>query len=153
MASSFASAPWRRAATAGLAVLLLAGACAPRIDTRGNLPDPENVLRVQPGIDGKQQVADILGTPSTLGTFDDNVWYYISRRTETLAFFEPDVVDQQVLAIRFDATGTVSDMLIYGYEDAQIIVPQERSTPTLGRELTILEQLIGNLGRFNKDIE
>lgn len=127
------------------------GACQPRIDTRGNLPDPDNVLKINPGIDGRDQVASILGTPSSIATFDDNTWYYISRRTETVAFFDPEVVDQEVLMVRFDETGIVSDMKIYGLEDGQPIQPVERTTPTLGREMTILQQLIGNLGRFNKD--
>jgi outer membrane protein assembly factor BamE (lipoprotein component of BamABCDE complex) len=127
------------------------GACQPRIDTRGNLPDPDNVLKINPGIDGRDQVATLLGSPSSIATFDDDTWYYISRRTETLAFFEPEVVDQEVLMVKFDETGIVSDMKIYGLEDGQPIQPVERTTPTLGREMTILQQLIGNLGRFNKD--
>lgn len=139
------------------AALLLGGAaaalaaCAPRIDTRGNLPDPETVLEVQPGIHDRNQVVDILGTPSTVATFEDDTWYYISRRTEQVAFFEPDVVDQQVLVVKFDSAGLVSDMKVYGLEDSQIIDPVERTTPTSGRELTILQQLFGNIGRFNTE--
>jgi len=137
-------------ALAGLAALALAG-CQPRIDTRGNLPDPDNVLKINPGIDGRDQVASLLGTPSSVATFDDRTWYYISRRTETFAFFEPEVVDQEVLMVKFDEAGIVSDMKIYGLENSRMIKPVERTTPTLGREMTILQQLIGNLGRFNKD--
>lgn len=145
--------PLRACAGLALASALAASlaACQPRIDTRGNLPDPDNVLRINPGIDGRDQVADLLGTPSSIATFDDRTWYYISRRTETFAFFEPDVVDQEVLMVKFDEAGIVSDMKIYGLEDSQPIQPVERTTPTLGREMTILQQLIGNLGRFNKD--
>jgi outer membrane protein assembly factor BamE (lipoprotein component of BamABCDE complex) len=147
--------PLRSCACARLALAgaLLAGlaACQPRIDTRGNLPDPDNVLKINPGIDGRDQVANLLGTPSSIATFDDRTWYYISRRTETFAFFEPEVVDQEVLMVKFDEAGIVSDMQIYGLEDSKTIQPVERTTPTLGRELTILQQLIGNLGRFNKD--
>ena len=129
------------------AAALAAG--APRIDTRGNLPDPETVLEVQPGIHDRNQVVNILGTPSTVATFEDDTWYYISRRTEQVAFFEPEVVDQQVLVVKFDNAGLVSDMKVYGLEDSQIIDPVKRTTPTSGRELTILQQLFGNIGRFN----
>ena len=122
--------------------------CAPQIDTRGNLPDPDAVLEIQPGIDDRSKVATILGTPSTVSTFEDDTWYYVSRRTEQIAFFEPEVVDQQVVMVKFGSDGLVSDMKVYGLEDGQIIEPVERTTPTSGRELTVLQQLFGNIGRF-----
>jgi outer membrane protein assembly factor BamE (lipoprotein component of BamABCDE complex) len=134
-----------------LAGLLASGlvACAPQVDTRGNLPDPETVLEVQPGVHDRDQVATILGSPSTVATFEDDTWYYISRRTEKIAFFEPEVVDQQVLVVKFGQDGLVADMAVYGVEDGQVIEPVERTTPTSGREMTILQQLFGNIGRFN----
>lgn len=134
-----------------LAGLLASGlvACAPQVDTRGNLPDPETVLEVQPGVHDRDQVATILGSPSTVATFEDDTWYYISRRTEKIAFFEPEVVDQQVLVVKFGQDGLVADMAVYGMEDGQVIEPVERTTPTSGREMTILQQLFGNIGRFN----
>lgn len=129
------------------------GACATRVDTRGNLPDADDVLAIQPGIQDKQQVAEILGTPSTIGTFDDKVWYYVSKRTETVAFFEPKVVDQQVLVIKFDDLDVVEDVGLYGLEDAYAIEPVPRETPTYGQDFTILQQLLGNIGRFVKTDE
>jgi outer membrane protein assembly factor BamE (lipoprotein component of BamABCDE complex) len=137
--------------------LLLTGAalatagCSPRLDVRGNLPDPDDVLAVQPGITTRDQVAELLGSPSAVGTFDDKTWYYMSKRTETTAFFEPDVLDQEVLIVKFDDTGVVSDMQLYGDENAREIQPVERTTPNLGQELTVLQQIVGNLGRFNKE--
>jgi outer membrane protein assembly factor BamE (lipoprotein component of BamABCDE complex) len=139
--------PFRRILLAGLLASGLA-ACAPQVDTRGNLPDPETVLEVQPGVHDRDQVATILGSPSTVATFEDDTWYYISRRTEKIAFFDPEVVDQQVLVVKFGQDGLVADMAVYGVEDGQVIEPVERTTPTSGRELTILQQLFGNLGRF-----
>lgn len=124
-------------------------ACSPTIDTRGNLPDPDTVLEVQPGIHDRNQVAAILGSPSAIATFEDDTWYYISRRTEQIAFFEPEVIDQQVLVVKFGPDGLVNEMKIYGLEDGQEIEPVDRTTPTSGRELTVLQQLFGNIGRFN----
>src|SRR3546814_3696321 len=90
---------FRRPLLAALAAAALA-ACAPQVDTRGNLPDPETVLEVQPGIHDRDQVSSILGTPSTVAMFEDDTWYYVSRRTEQIAFFEPEVIDQQVLMVK-----------------------------------------------------
>lgn len=134
-------------------VATLAAGCSPTIDTRGNLPDPDNVLKIQPGIDTKNEVAQLLGSPSTTGTFNNDKWYYISTRTRSVAFLEPDIEDQQVLVVSFDKTGVVNDMKIIGLEDAKQITPSDRKTPTLGREITIMQQLLGNLGRFNRNAE
>jgi len=131
----------------GIGVGALA-ACEAQFDTRGNLPDPDSVLQVQPGIDNRQRVADLLGSPSAISTFNDKTWYYISKRTKQVAFFDPEVLDQEVLIIKFDDTGTVSDMKLLGLQDARQVVPNPNETPTSGRELTILQQIIGNVGRF-----
>jgi hypothetical protein len=88
---------------------------------------------------------------STISTFDDRTWYYISKRTETTAFFDPDVTDQEVLAINFDESGVVQNMRVYGQEDGRTIAYVDRTTPTEGNELTLIQQLLGNLGRFNPE--
>ena len=139
------------------ALLLLAGGllaaglpgCSPRIDQRGNAPDPDDVLAIQPGVDDKAKVFQLLGSPSTAGTFDDKTWYYISKRTATIAFLDPTVIDQAVLEIKFDDGGLVKDMKLYGIEDGKVIDPVTRVTPTGGQELTFMKQLLGNIGRFN----
>ena len=136
------------AATALAAVL---GACTPNIAQRGNLPDPELLSRIQPGSQTRNQVADILGSPSSIATFGEEVWYYISSQTETFAFYEPEILNQQVIAIAFDDAGRVKTVRTYGPEDAREIEPVSRVTPTGGREFTIFEQLFGNLGKFNKE--
>jgi outer membrane protein assembly factor BamE (lipoprotein component of BamABCDE complex) len=125
-------------------------ACSPRIDQRGNLLDADAVLAVQPGIQTKDQVAQLLGTPSTIATFDDKTWYYVSKRTETTAFFEPDITDQQVLVVRFDDADVVEGVQLLGMNDAYEIEPVGRTTPTYGQRLTLLQQLFGNIGRFTK---
>ncbi|MEX1206332.1 MAG: outer membrane protein assembly factor BamE [Dongiaceae bacterium] len=135
---------------AALAASIVLAGCQPRIDARGNLPDPDTVGQIQPGVQSRAQVADLLGSPSVASTFDDKTWYYISGRTETYAFFEPKVVDQQVLVVEFDDAGMVSGIERYDYEDGRVIDPVSRETPTSGQELTFLQQLFGNLGRFNK---
>ena len=103
---------------AGLLTSLATG-CSPTIDQRGNPPDPDDVLALQPGVDDKGKVFQLLGSPSTAGTFDDKIWYYISKRTTTIAFLDPKIIDQAVLEIKFDDGGLVKDMRLYGMERRQ----------------------------------
>lgn len=146
-----ASRSLRRLLSAGLVVAILAGAaaCTPRIDQRGNRPDEDQVVQINPGVDDKNRVAELIGTPSTVSTFDDRTWYYISKRTETTAFFDPEVMDQQILAITFSEDGIVDSMRLYGQEDGRTIAYVDRITPTEGKDLTFIQQMFGNLGRFN----
>jgi len=89
-----------------------------------------------------------LGTPSSVGVFDGETWFYISERTEKVAFLDPKVIDRKVIVIKFDNRGVVSDMTTLGMEDGHEVAIVERKTPTAGQELGLLKQLFGNIGRF-----
>ena len=137
---------------ASVAIALAAAslaACAPTVDQRGNLPDPDNLALIHPGTTTREQVVKILGTPSSTGVFDDKNWYYISRRTEQISFLDPDVMDQQVYIVNFDDKGMVRGVDHKDLKDGREIEPAPGATPAPGRELTFLEQVLGNLGRFN----
>ena len=97
-----------------------------------------------------EEVTKILGTPSSIGVFDDKNWYYISRRIKQVSFLNPDVLDQQVYIVHFDAAGVVREVDHKDLKDGRDIDPAPGATPAPGRELTFLEQVLGNIGRFNK---
>lgn len=137
----------RRLLLTATAVALLAG-CAERVDVRGNLPDIEQVVEIEPGVSTREDVVRILGTPSTLSSFKDRTWYYIGQRQEQVAFFRPDITDRSVLMITFDERGIVQETRLNTIEDGRSIDLVGRETPTEGRELTFLQQIFGNLGRF-----
>jgi outer membrane protein assembly factor BamE (lipoprotein component of BamABCDE complex) len=52
--------------------------------------------------------------------------------------------------IKFSKDGKVIEVDEVSLEQGREIKHVERKTPTHGNELTVLEQLIGNLGRFKK---
>jgi outer membrane protein assembly factor BamE (lipoprotein component of BamABCDE complex) len=137
-----------RLAALGLGLVALAGCNIPTVQ-RGNLPKADALQQVKPGETDKQTVTRLLGTPSTIPTFDDKTWYYISRETKQIAFLNPEILDQQVIAIRFDDSGIVAGIDHKTLKDAKNITPNPNATPAQGREFTFLEQLIGNFGKFN----
>ena len=134
-------------------VLLIAAAgalvaCAPMVDTRGNLAPADAVASIQPGVTTRAQVSQLLGSPSSVATFSDRTWYYIGYKTEHIAFLAPEVTDQQVLVVRFDDAGVVQDLQKRGIETAREVAMNDRETPTAGHSLGFFEQLFGNIGRF-----
>ncbi len=129
-----------------MAAALAVAGCAPEINVRGHVPNPDSLAQIKPGQQTRDQVLDLLGSPSSVGTFEDTRWYYISRRTEHLAFYEPEVMEAQVVMVEFDTAGFVKQVAHLPDEDIREIELVERETPTKGRELGFLQQILGNIG-------
>lgn len=132
-------------ATLILAFGLLLAACEPTMVNRGAMLDADRLAEIKPGTTTREEVASRLGTPTQIGTFDENVWYYVGRRTEQYSFFDPDVVEQKAVSVRFNDQGVVTAIKKLDAAESQDITPASRRTPTYGHETTILEQLLGNL--------
>ena len=139
----------RATAVALLGSALLLSACAPALQTHGYRADAEALAQIQPGQTSREQVLQLLGSPSALSAFDGQAWYYITQRTEQRSFYQQNVVGQDVVAIAFDEQGMVAAVDRRGLDDARQVALVERETPTVGNELGILEQFVGNIGRFN----
>jgi outer membrane protein assembly factor BamE (lipoprotein component of BamABCDE complex) len=131
---------------AGALVLSGLAACAPIKDVRGYIPDEERVGAIKIGADTRDSVQEKLGTPSSTAAFGDPTWYYISTEQERYAFFHPDVTKRQILAVEFNDDGKVADVRKYGIEDGQVIALVDRETPSRGKEMSLLQQLFGNMG-------
>ncbi len=143
-----------RIAALALACLMLIG-CTPVIATRGYVSDPATESSIKVGQDTKTTILDRLGDPSTQATFGGDVWYYVTSKQKTIAFFNPIVTDRRILAVHFDKDGKVADIKHYGLRDGHVVAFETRTTPARGRELTFLEQLfnatpgvpLGNAGQ------
>lgn len=131
------------------AAALAASACEPVKSYHGFTPQREDLSTVQAGVDTRGSVLRKLGRPSAFGTFDSLNWYYVASEMEAFLFFAPEVVDRTVVAVRFADNGLVENVAAYGVEDGRIIDVATRTTPTFGSELTVLQQIFSNLGRFN----
>lgn len=130
------------------AALALSACVEPQVDQRGHVATPGAMEKLQPGQQTRNDVLTLLGSPSTTATFDDETWYYISQRVETTAFLAPETTEQRVVALKFDKAGVLKDMNTYSLQDGRAIEMVDRKTPTAGKELTVIEQIFGNVGRF-----
>lgn len=140
---------FRRAAYAIVAVSLLSSAaCAPITSYSGFQAIESDPKDVKVGIDTKSTVRGRLGSPSATSTFDPNVWFYMNQVKQRVAFRKPTVVARNVTAITFNKENEqVASVHNYTLKDGKVIAFNGRETPTRGREMTILEQLLGNVGR------
>jgi outer membrane protein assembly factor BamE (lipoprotein component of BamABCDE complex) len=122
-------------------------ACTPGIDRRGFVPDETDTQPIQSGVDTKSTVLARYGTPSTVAAFDDNSWYYISDTKERRTYHLPTTTQRTVLAIKFGQNDVVDGVKTYGMKDGRVVNYSDRATPTRGRELSVVEQIFGNVGR------
>ncbi len=132
-------------------LLLLCGAatgCDTMVDARGIAVDAEKLRQIQPGVTSMSEVGSLLGSPSAKSTFGNPAWYYVSQQTESLAFYEMEVTDQKAVIIRFNNQGLVESVEQKTLADAREVNAVEETTPAAESQLTILQQLLGNVGRF-----
>lgn len=141
----------RPATAAAFLALALAAGCAPRTTVHGFAPQQAELERIAIGQDTRSSVLQKLGQPSAVGTFTNDEWYYVASRMERHMFYAPQVVDRTVVAVRFDPAGAVADVARYGLEDGRVVNLATRTTPTFGRELTVLQQLFGNIGNVGSE--
>lgn len=129
-----------------VAFAVAVGGCSPRKNVRGNLLTDSQLATIQPGTTNRETVLRVLGPPSTEGTFDNQIWYYIGRQEEEWAFLNPDIVEQKIVALYFTEGGVVEHIERYSGDDGRQVDVVERETPTSGHKIGFFEQILGNLG-------
>lgn len=130
------------------AAITAVAACAPTVGRHGFQPVDVQPSEIVAGTDTRATVLARLGSPSAVSTFEDNIWYYISQTTERYTYNHPQVSARNVTVITFsDTDDRVTEVRTLGLEDSREVAMNSRETPTRGREMTILEQLLGNVGR------
>lgn len=132
---------------AALTAISLAS-CTPTHHVRGNLIADHQLSDIQEGVDGRSDILRKLGSPTTRAPFDDDVWYYLGQETEKKGVFDPEVVNERVVVVFFNDDGIVER--IEDVDTNRMNIPLSRDkTHTSGNEVTVMQQLLGNLGRFN----
>ncbi len=139
---------WVKGVAASALLAMFANGCSPKVNNHGNIPEAGLIESIRIGNSNREQVAAMLGNPSAVATFGKETWYYIGSRTSQIAFLDPEILDRRVLVVRFDKEGIVQQLERLDKQDGRDIRIVDRKTPTRGKELTILEQLLGNVGKF-----
>lgn len=131
-------------------------ACNPILRTHGYVAAGEDKPQtVNPETDTKTSVLARLGNPSIRSTFDEDTeidtWYYMNSVRQRYAYLRPQIQERNITAITFNEDGQVSKVAEYGIEDGRYVNYSDRKTPTRGRELSVLEQIFGTIGRIPVD--
>jgi len=118
--------------------------------SHGYQMNEETLALIPPG-SSRAQVLLSMGQPSTTLKQDNTeTFYYISQtKKRRVAFESPRVVDQRVLAVYFTQDETVEQITNYGLKDGKVFDFTRRVTPTSGKDLSFMGQLLGATGNVN----
>ncbi|MEM7072059.1 MAG: outer membrane protein assembly factor BamE [Pseudomonadota bacterium] len=146
------TAQWRRIMVrmAMLAAIVGVASCQPYDHLHGQLPRPYQLELLVVDESTRSDVVEILGSPSTLANFDENTWYYMGIKTRRWAFLDEEILEMRVHALTFNEQDILVSHLEYDENDLRQINFSTDETPTSGRDLTIIQQILGNFGRFNQ---
>jgi outer membrane protein assembly factor BamE (lipoprotein component of BamABCDE complex) len=138
-----------------LGILTLLGGCsafgifsAPET-LHGNRVDEYRLAELVPGTSTQADVTALIGSPTAKASFDTNTWLYVSEVTHTRIAQTPGVLNQAVVALTFDNGGVLRDIKKLNDADALPTTIVARATPAPGTSTSFLQQLFGNVGRFN----
>ena len=131
---------------------LLLGACSvfqwPE-QVRGNKVDPDQLKELVPGTSTRDDVTALIGSPTARATFDDNTWIYITQQTRPRIARTLGVVSQAVVVMSFNEQGVLQNFRTLDQSDALPVEMASQTTPSPGTEASFMQQLLGNIGRYN----
>tara|TARA_B100001250_G_scaffold390688_1_gene390887 strand:+ start:469 stop:933 length:465 start_codon:yes stop_codon:yes gene_type:complete len=76
------------------------------------------------GKSNKNDILTLFGPPSVKSTFDNNLWFYIERKKSSRSIFllgAKKTVDNNVLALKIDDRGLLSEKIIFTIDDMENI--------------------------------
>jgi outer membrane protein assembly factor BamE (lipoprotein component of BamABCDE complex) len=102
---------------------------------------------IKVGTDTRNTVVAKLGSPSTVSAFDKNTWFYVTQTSDKMAYLYPQLKSRRVVSISFDKDLKVAEVKQLTLKDGYDLAYEKRETPTRGRELSWIEQILGTIGR------
>ena len=128
--------------------LIVAG-CAPVYRHHGYVPPESDLALVQVGQTSQFELESMIGRPGAQGLLQGSAWYYVGSRWRHYGALRPQEVDRQVVAVHFTPDGTVSNVERFGLENGRVVVLSRRVTDTGVTSVSLIRQLLGNIGNFN----
>ena len=121
------------------------------IDVHGDSIDESAIASLIPGETVYTEVQKKLGSPSSKTIFDGEDWIYLHSKTERLAFFKPKEIYRKLTVLKFGRDGVLQKIETKTLENGRSIVPAPADTRQDRDSLTILDQMISNVGRMNTE--
>lgn len=131
-----------------VAACLALAACAPVYRNHGYVPPELDLQQIVVGETTVDQLPDLIGRPTAQGLLTGSGWFYVGSRWKHFGAAQPEEVNREVVAISFTQGGVVSNVERFGLEQGRVVTLSRRVTDTGITEISLIGQLLGNLGNF-----
>jgi len=129
--------------------ILMLAACSSDVFVShcGNMPTQERIAQLQKG-QTKDEVLDLLGTPSNIVSLDQNTWIYMSSDIKKVAFLKPVELDRDVLTVRFNQYNQVDEIVRLNKQQGREVAVNTDKTESYGNRPGFFEKYFGGVGQF-----
>ena len=114
----------------------------------GNMPSDDQINEVKVG-QTQDTVRELLGSPSSVSSLDENEWVYMSSTLKKVAFLTPKIMNRDILTIRFDKDGKVQKITRLDEKDGVLINPDKDETQSGGHNPGFFKKYFGGVGTFS----
>lgn len=127
--------------------IMLLGGCSTDYfnETEGNMPSKSDIMAIRRGMP-QSAVRELIGSPSIVSSLDHRTWIYMNSTIKRLAFFAPDELERNVLAIQFDHDGKVEKVVQLTKENGEEVIISKDETPVMGKDESFMEKYFGGVG-------
>ena len=139
---------WIKPFPSVLVVTSLLASCAQPIEIHGNRISLRSIEAIEPGKTTEKQVLEQLGKPVITQDYGSKIWIYVKSKSQKTVLSGRNFLDRTVVRVSFNKKGIATSVDIIPYDKEFNPEISTRKTPTAGQEITVLQQLIGNFGRF-----
>ena len=130
---------------------LMLASCGLEKFQNSDLPDSRRLDIIHIG-DTKDKVLRVLGTPNYQSVPEEGVGdilFYAQSKKSSRIFFDPVVTERRVHVYTFNRKGILTDKKELTLADGHNVSYDSDTTKVGSKELSILEQLTDNFGKYN----
>ena len=101
--------------------------------THGSLNLEKKHKKLEISLSNKNDIITLLGPPSTISQFDNNIWYYIERKvtnTSLITLGKEKVLKNNILALQIDNNGILAKKEFLKFEDMKDLQFSKNTTDT-----------------------
>lgn len=131
-----------------LGLFLITGCSLLGTERVGDAPETLRVNAIKAGTHTKDDVARLLGTPTSITLFEKESWLYIESEEQNRLFLPQQEIDREVIQITFKKNDVVERVKKWTLEDGKDIAFDSEATPVVGKDLSVIDEIVGNFGKF-----
>ena len=133
-----------RKTVAAVVMIAALGACSQDmfVQQSGNMPADERLAKIHVG-QSKNEITDLLGSPSSVVSLDKDTWIYMSSDIKRVAFFAPKETDRNVLVLKFNKNDKLEEFKRISKAHGQNVDISQDATVTEGDSRGFFQKFFG----------